>query len=668
MCGIAGKLNLVQREPIEVESLASMLSMIRHRGPDELGVYLDDQVGLGSARLSIIDLAGGQQPIHNEDLSIWIVFNGEIFNYLELRAELEAAGHRFYTQTDTEVIVHLYEERGPGCVAALNGQFAIALWDLRRRELLLMRDRLGIRPIYYTQAKGRLLFASEIKALLVDASVQAELDDEALAQVFTFWTTLAPRSIFRGITTVPPGHMLRARNGNVTVEPYWQLSYATPVDTRTNVEDAAIELRELLVDATRLRLRADVPVGAYLSGGLDSSATAALIRRYTDRHLRTFGISFTDPAYDEAQHQARLSQYLSTEHSQVVCAPEDITRVFSEVVWHAEMPLLRTSPAPMFLLSGLVHQHGFKVVVTGEGADEIAAGYGIFKEAKIRRFWARQPGSTLRPQLLRRLYPYIGRLSQENDAYLRAFFGQGLSHTEDLFYSHRLRWRNTARCQRFFSAELRDALGQYNPLDELATALPAGFAEWNSLGQAQYLETAIFMSEYLLSSQGDRMTAAHSVEGRYPFLDHRVVEFCAHLPPSLKLRGLEEKYVLRRAVADLLPQDILERPKQPYRAPIAQSFFGPGENGYVAELLSPRALQHAGCFEPTAVARLIQKGQRGMPLGEGDQMALVGILSVQLLYQLFVSGFQPRPPLKKSDMLVCLGPRIEYDRLNAPTQ
>ncbi|OGO04518.1 MAG: asparagine synthase (glutamine-hydrolyzing), partial [Chloroflexi bacterium RBG_13_56_8] len=346
MCGIVGKFNLSQREPVDVESLAQMLGMIRHRGPDEFGVYLDDQIGLGNARLSIIDLTGGQQPIHNEDESIWIVFNGEIFNYLELRSDLEAAGHHFTTLTDTEVIVHLYEEQGPKCVEALNGQFAIALWDRRRRELYLMRDRLGIRPIYYTQAEGRLLFASEVKALFADPSVHAELDEEALAQAFTFWTTLAPRSIFRDILTVPPGHILRAKEGRVTVEPYWHLDFSTPTpsERQPRVEDAAAELRELLVDATRLCLRADVPVGAYLSGGLDSSATCALVRRYTDRHLQTFGIGFSDSAFDEAQHQMRLSQYLSTEHGQVHCTAEDIMRVFPEVVWHAEMPLLRTAP------------------------------------------------------------------------------------------------------------------------------------------------------------------------------------------------------------------------------------------------------------------------------------------------------------------------------------
>jgi len=653
VCGIVGKLNLTQQEPVSVESLAAMLGMIRHRGPDQFGVYVDDTIGLGSARLSIIDLASGQQPIHNEDETIWLVFNGEIFNYLELRASLEARGHRFYTQTDTEVIVHLYEDRGPEFVQALNGQFAIALWDRSRRELLLVRDRLGIRPIYYVLAGGRLLFGSEVKALLADPSVSTEIDREALAQIFTLWATVSPRSIFCGIKTIPPGHMLRVRDGQIAVERYWSLDFSASEESFASLDEAASALRELLIDATRLRLRADVPVGAYLSGGLDSSTTAMLIRRYTGRRLRTFGVGFSDPAFDETPHQMRMRDYLSTEHSQIHCTPVDIGRVLPEVVWHAEMPLLRTSPAPMFLLSDLVHRHDFKVVLTGEGADEILAGYNIFKEAAIRRFWARRPDSLLRPQLLRRLYPYVGRLGQGGDAYLRAFFGQGLTETDDPFYSHRVRWRNTSRCRRFLSADVRCALADYDPLAELGATLPPGFADWGPLPQAQYLEITIFLAGYLLSSQGDRMTMAHSVEGRYPFLDHRVVEFCVRLPARFKLLGLQEKRVLKRAMSDLLPDAVVARPKQPYRAPIRPSFFGPDAPDYVGECTTPTALREAGCFAPAPVGRLLVKCRRGLPLGETDEMALVGILSTQLLHRDLLSRFGRRPPVPVEDLFVC---------------
>lgn len=659
MCGIVGKLNLeTGRPPVTAEEMARMLAMIRHRGPDEFGAYVDGQIGLGNARLSIIDLAGGRQPIHNEDGSLWIVYNGEVFNYPELRRELEAAGHRFYTDTDTEVIVHLYEERGADFVTALNGQFALALWDNRRRELMLARDRVGIRPLYYATVAGRLLFASEVKALLADPLLEPRLSLPALAEAFTFWTTLSPHSAFEGIVTLPPGHLLRVRDGRLTLQRYWALDYTVDANAAP-LDEAADELRDLLTDAARIRLRADVPVGVYLSGGLDSSTTATLVKQYAGRRLRTFGIAFSDAAYDERDHQAAMVRHLDTEHSQVECAAADVAADFPEVVWHAEMPLLRTSPAPMYRLSGLVHDHDFKVVLTGEGADEILGGYNIFKEARLRRFWARRPDSALRPQLLGQLYPYVGRLAQENPSYLQAFFGQGLADTDDPFYSHRLRWRNTARCQRFFAPEVAAATAGLDPLAGLAAQLPAAFGRWDPLAQAQYLETTIFMSEYLLSSQGDRMAMAHSVEGRYPFLDYRVIEFCGRLPARYKLAGLREKAILKRAMAGLLPDSIVRRPKQPYRAPIASAFLGAGAPDYVRELLSPEAVRTVGLFSPGAVERLYAKAGRGLPLSEGDEMALVGILSTQLLQQRFVADFCPAPPLAREELFVCTGQPAE---------
>ena len=333
-----------------------------------------------------------------------------------------------------------------------------------------------------------------------------------------------------------------------------------------------------------------------------------------------------------------------TDHSLITCSDADIGACFPDVVWHAEMPVLRTSPAPMFLLSGLVRQHGFKVVLTGEGADEVLAGYNIFKEAKVRRFWARQPDSPWRPLLLHRLYPYVGTLGRSSDAYLRAFFGQGLAETESPHYSHFIRWRNTSRLWGLFSSSQRAAIGEYDPVAEFQTHLDGDFRRWSGLAQAQYIEITIFMSEYLLSSQGDRMTAAHSVEGRYPFLDHRVLEFCAQLPPYLKLRGLQEKYLLKRAVRDILPPIVWQRPKQPYRAPIGESFFGGPEGDpqpYVEEMLSAEQVQETGYFDPRKVDLLVRKAHR-QRLGEVDQMAVAGVLSVQLLDHLFGRGFRPR--------------------------
>jgi asparagine synthase (glutamine-hydrolysing) len=670
MCGIVGVVNLTSDRPVEEAALRQMLGMIRHRGPDQFGLLLDQGVGLGNARLSIIDLSTGQQPIGNEDGSRWIVYNGEMFNYVEVRPELEAGGHQFTTTSDTEVVLHLYEEHGPDCVRRINGQFAFAIWDREERSLFLARDRVGIRPLYYTVQDGTLLFASEIKALLVDPRVDAALDPVALGQIFTFWSPLSPRTPFRGIFTLPPGHTLQVRAGDRALPSprrYWAPSFpAEGTASDRSVEEAAEELRELLIDATRIRLRADVPVGAYLSGGLDSSTTSAIIRNYTGSHLETFAITFSDPAFDESAFQRQVADHIGTDHNVVHVTHRDIGRALPDAVWYAETPLMRTSPVPMFLLSDLVHRSGFKVVMTGEGADEFLGGYNVYKEALVRRFWARNPDSEFRPLLLQRLYPYIGDLERAG-GYLRAFFGQGLEDVDAPDYSHAIRWRNTRRTQRFFSADLEAAMGERPgvPIDEVE--LPDDFSRWGLLARAQYLEITIFLSEYLLSSQGDRMMAAHAVEGRMPFLDHRVIAFANGLPPRLKLRGLTEKFVLKRAAEDLVPEEIWRRPKRPYRAPIHASLFPEGRPlDYVAQLLSPDVVAAFGYFNPAMVRALRTKIERGRPASESDDMALIGILTTQLVHRQFVEHFRRVPSIGDGDdvKVVRLGknwPRINTD-------
>ncbi len=639
MCGIVGIVNPAGGGPVEAGVLRCMLGTIRHRGPDEFGIYRDDHAGLGSARLSIIDLSGGSQPIGNEDGRLWIVFNGEIFNYPELRSELEARGHRFSTHTDTEVILHLYEDFGPECLGRLNGQFAIAIWDKDKRELFLARDRLGIRPLFYAVRNGRLVFGSEIKSLLATPWVHAEIDSASLRQVFTYWSTLTPRTAFREIYEIPPAHYALARAGALTIVRYWELDFMPEPDGGRAEEEYREELESLLIDACRLRLRADVPVGAYLSGGLDSSLTTAMVRRHAGNRLDTFSIAFENSEFDESTFQLRMAGYLGTDHRVVRCTHADIAQVFPEVVRHAETPILRTAPAPLFLLSKLVRDHGLKVVLTGEGADEILGGYDIFKEMKIRRFWARRPKSRLRPLLLRRLYPDIGALGAAGDAYLGAFFGRGLGDTDDPFYSHALRWRNTARCLRFLADDGRE----HRPFHD-DIVLPDGFRQWPPLGQAQYLETTIFLSQYLLSSQGDRVAMAHSVEGRHPFLDYRVVEFAGRMPPRLKMRGLTEKFLLRQIGRRMLPPEIWQRPKRPYRAPVHRSFF-PDTPAYVTDLLSERDLASAGIFRTEAVRQLVHKARGGARLSEVEDMALAGIISTQLLHRQFVRDFRAQPLL-----------------------
>jgi asparagine synthase (glutamine-hydrolysing) len=659
MCGIAGILNCRPGFSPREDQLRQMLAMIRHRGPDQFGIYLDEQVGLGSARLSIIDLSKGQQPIGNEDGTLWIVFNGEIFNYLELRPELQARGHRFATETDTEVLLHLYEEYGPACLSRLNGQFAFAIWNSREKSLFLGRDRLGVRPLYYTQTDGALIFGSEMKAVLSDPRVSAEIDPVALDQVFTYWSAIAPRTIFRGLNELLPGHYLLANPGGITVTKYWQLNFEPQ---SYSAADCLDEFRALLTDAARIRLRADVPVGAYLSGGLDSSIIAALIR-HAGNHLDTFSISFSDPRFDESPYQRQMADFLGTEHQVVYATHADIGQVFPEVIWHTETPLLRTAPAPMFLLSKLVRDSRFKVVLTGEGADEFLGGYDIFKEAKVRRFWASQPDSKWRSRLLARLYPDI-ELSSSN-AFLAAFFREGLSDTDAPDYSHALRWRNGRRARRFFSNELRQAVESGLTKEVHCIDYPQNFMKWGPLERGQYLEASIFMSNYLLSSQGDRVAMAHSVEGRFPFLDYRLVEFCGRLPSNLKLRGLTEKYLLKKLGGELLPTEIWQRRKRPYRAPIHRSFFNDRTPEYVRERLAAKQITATGLFEPTAVTQLVNKIDRGLPIRETDDMALAGIISTQLVHHQFVEDFQTRPPLSaRDDVKVCRGSQYELQPTN----
>jgi asparagine synthase (glutamine-hydrolysing) len=652
MCGIVGVVNLYESAPVPVEILRQMLGMIRHRGPDEFGLYRDEWANLGNARLSVIDLGGGQQPICNEDETLWIVFNGEIFNYPELRPDLEARGHRFKTDCDTEVILHLYEEYGPECLNYLNGQFAIALWDTRDRTLFLARDRMGVRPLFYTLCNRQLIFGSELKTLLAHPHVTATIDPDALAQVFTFWGVQSPNTIFSGLHTLPPAHYLMLKGGQITIQPYWELDFAVDSEGSNSegfkgdaskihktTQDYLDEFEHLMIDATLIRLRADVPVAAYLSGGLDSSTTTAIIRKYSQNPLDTFSIAFSDPEFDESIFQQRMASLLGTDHQVVQCTQPDIGEVFPEVIWHMETPTLRTAPAPMFLLSRLVHQHGLKVVLTGEGADEILGGYDIFKEMAIRRFWAKQPDSQMRPALLRRLYPEISQLGSSSGSFVSAFFKKNLTETDSNYYSHWSRWSNTGRLQRLLLQQPSDAFEHWI---EDRVPIPAKFKSWSSLAQAQYLEMVTFLAPYLLSSQGDRMGMANSIEGRFPFLDYRVVEFCNRLPAQLKLRGLNEKWLLRQLASKLLPPDIWQRRKRPYRAPIHRSFFHVNTPEYVSDLLSDAAIKRAGLFNPLAIAQLVRKCESGRPLSETDDMAIAGVISSQLVHQMFVSEFSSR--------------------------
>jgi len=642
MCGIAGIHPGSARTP-DPDLLLAMAGELGHRGPDGVGLYLDPGMGMVNTRLSIIDLAGGDQPIGSEDGRYWVIQNGEIYNHPELRLELEARGHRFRTDSDTEVIVHAYEEWGPDCLDRFNGPFALAVWDRQERSLFLARDRFGVRPLFIARFGQELVFGSEAKAILRHPGARRELDPVGLVDTFTLWAPLPDRTAFCGIRELPPGHWLRVGPGNEQVEhAWWDLRFAPPGGQRRESEDdLAAELATLLEDATRLRLRADVPVGAYLSGGLDSSAIATLARRIGGDRLHCFGIGFTDPRFDETVHQDRMVASLGCVFHRTTISPSDIARLFPEVVTLAEKPLLRTAPAPMLALSTLVRDQGFKVVLTGEGADEIFAGYDLFRESQIRRFWAREPRSLARPRLFERIYPWLSRSATSAPGFTRQFFGQGLTDTQDPLYSHRIRFGTTTRLLRLLDPALLNAVAPADaPTTRLLGRLPEEFGSFSDLAKAQYLEIATFLQGYLLHSQGDRMLMGRSVEGRFPFLDHRIAQFAAALPDAMRLRGLRDKRILRRAMGPLLPVDIVGRPKRPYRAPALAAFVGPAAPAYVAELLEPSRLAATGVFAGRAVGLLWDKCRRSGKDGvsEMDEMALLGVLSIQLLHARMVQN------------------------------
>lgn len=636
MCGIAGVVSFA-RAP-EVDLVTRMLTRLQHRGPDGCGIYRNRHVTLGHVRLAIIDVAGGHQPMSSDDGSVWLTFNGEIFNYVELRHELAALGHTFRTASDTEVVIHAWQEWREGCFSRFNGQWALAIWEEGPERLTLSRDRLGVRPLYFTHHAGRFVFASEVKAIFADPSIPRALDPKGLAETMTFWSTVAPRTVFTGIEQLPPGHLAVISDGSHRISRYWEPEFPPRADEPSqDLEVNSATLRARLVEAVRLRfLRSDVPVGAYLSGGIDSAITAAVIARYTDAPMHTFSLRFADADFDEGHHQRAMVDQLGTEHHEIVVDAHDIGSVFPDVVRHMETPVLRAAPAPMFLLSGLARDHGIKVVVTGEGADEMFAGYDIFREARLRAFLARDPQSSLRPRALEMLYPWMTRAPGQAPAFAQEFFGRQLDVADPAF-SHRPRWEATSR---LLSMAVAPVGGWPDVTRDLIDAMPPEHASWDPLSRAQWLEMSTLLPGYILASQGDRVLMGHSVEGRFPFLDRDVVDLAVTMPSRHKLLGLDEKHILKKAFADLLPRSILDRPKQPYRSPDAASFVADGAATWVADVTSPDEVAAAGVFEPRAVEALVAKCRRtrGIRMSNTDNMRLLAVLSTQLIHRQFIVG------------------------------
>ena len=641
MCGIVGFVD--RRHAPDPALLRRMTATLQHRGPDGFGVRVEGAAALGHSRLAIIDLSSGDQPMADPSGRWWLVFNGEIFNYLELRAELEADGHRFHTTSDTEVLLRMLMLHGPDALPRLNGQFAIALWDAKARSLLLARDRFGIRPLNYWRGEGLFAFASEIKALFAHPEIPREIDRESLLQLFRYWTPLPGRTAFAGIHELKPGHWARLdADGGWHEERWWRFPFGAVEPSRLGPDEAAEAVRETLRRATSLRLRADVPVGAYVSGGIDSSLLAALIKD-ENPGMHTFSIRFTDQVFDESRFQDLMVKQLGSRHHTVEVSGADIAAAFPRLVRHSEKPVLRTAPTPLMLLAAKVREVGVKVVLTGEGADEVMAGYDLFKDAKIRHWWARRPDSRLRPLLLTRLYPTSPLLARAGRAdYLHQYYGRWIHDPSDRGFSHRPRWETTLGVlDNFLQPEPAALLaGVENWDEEYLGALPPAFDGWDWLDRAQLVESETLLAGYLLSSQGDRPAMAHSVEGRFPYLDPDFAQLAASLPWQQRLPVLHEKETLKRAARGVLPAAILDRPKQPYMAPDAPSFFGDDAPEWVGEMLADSRLSGYGLFDPRAVSTLTAKmrRRRGAQIGFRDNMLLVGILSTQLLVHSFIES------------------------------
>ncbi len=654
MCGICGVLALAGSLRLPPRAAERMIGVIRHRGPDEFGGWCGDSIFMGHARLSIIDPQGGQQPLSSGDGRCHITYNGEVFNYIELAAELEKLGHVFRTRSDTEVIVQAYLEWGPRCVDHFNGQFAFALWDEREQTLFMARDRFGICPLFVAVHDNNLLFASEIKSLKAYPGTDFTLDPAGMAEVLSYWANPAPGTCFSGVTQLPAGHyavVRRQRRGAAAahglpdcldVQRYWTPQFL-PADRdcrhvpEGERREMAEGLREKLDRATSLRLRADVPVGTYLSGGLDSSVVTAIAHGIASGKLSSYGLGFAEASFDERRWQEMMSSRLGIRLNTVDIDGDELSSRFREIFWHTEAPLSRSAPAPLSALSRRVHDSGCKVVLTGEGADEVLVGYNIFREAKVRRFWQRDPDSTRRPELFTRLYPHAEKPPL---GFLRSFYGKGLDDIADPLYSHRPRWRNMSAAG-FLSAEARAAFAAGGSEERLLASLPDEFATWGPVARAQYLEMTIFMSGYLLSSQGDRMLMANSVEGRFPYLDHELAEYAAGIPASVKLQSLREKALFKDSVRDLVPAEIIARPKFPYRAPGNGSFSTDQGAQMVQEFLID---DESGwdLWQRSKVLALVDKWRAGRLSSTRDDQSFLAVLGGRMLQADFGRDFEQR--------------------------
>lgn len=598
MCGICGVVSRNNEMPVRETLLCHMNDTMQHRGPDDAGHYLDQQAGLAMRRLSIVDLATGDQPIANEDGSIWIVFNGEIYNQLEIRRRLEQKGHIFATQSDTEVIVHAYEEYGDDCVQHLNGMFGFAIWDKKRRRLFIARDRLGIKPIYYHLSPTHLIFGSELKAVIAHPDTPRDIDFNALDQFLTLEYIPSPRTIFKDVHKLPPGHRLILENGELRLEKYWDIAFQP---TQRSDEAYVEALTELIRDAVKIRLMADVPLGAFLSGGIDSSTIVSFMSEVSDLPVRTFSIGFGDPTYNELPYARMVAQAYGTQHHEEFLEP-NITDLVLRLVSHFDEPFGDFSIFPTFLVSEVARRF-VKVTLSGDGGDEIFAGYDSYVAQRMdRRLYGRLPTflrqSTL-PRFMNMIPPQPAKKGLINKT-KRFVEGGALppawQHTRWMMFMHQ------ADKNKLYSPDVKAALNGSGP-GQLIERYFAQAAQADSLAQQQFVDVKTYLVDDILTKV-DRMSMAASLEARVPLLDHRIVEFALNLPPHLKLNGNETKAILRRVMEPRLPRAVLDKPKEGFSIPL-KHWLRHELRPLMMDLLAPDTIKQRGYFAPEQVAQWV---------------------------------------------------------------
>lgn len=632
MCGIAG---IVAREHLDQgdqSRAAAMRDVIAHRGPDDAGLFVDEQAALAHRRLSIVDLAAGHQPLANETGQVWIVFNGEVYNHADIRPVLEAAGHQYKTRCDTETLLHAYEQWGDGCVERFRGMFAFAIWDAPRRRLLLARDRMGVKPLYWTRVGDRLLFASEIKSILASGLVRAEANDAALPELLGARYLSGSETLFKGVHRLAPGHTLVFQDGAITIRQYWDVPVGVPnpeVD-RLSEREAVARFRELLDEAVRIRLMADVPLGMFLSGGLDSSAIAALMAGMIDRPLQTFSVAFKQRAFSELDYARQVSTAIRADAHEIVIDDQDFFGALPRLIWHEDEPVAHPSSVPLYFVSALAARH-VKVVLTGEGSDELLAGYGKYPRALAN--WRAGGAYGVVPEAVRGWVAnsVVPRLPGRLARYAKRSFLSMPRTPEAMFFDNFAAiglQRQSALLSPAFAATSTPARA-YGP-SRVFFDTPNGGS--TMLDRLLYTDLKTYLVELLMKQ--DQMSMAASLESRVPFLDHHLVEFAAALPPRLKLRGFKTKWILREAVRHLLPPEILTRKKMGFPVPFGL-WMRQGWQGVARDVLLDRRTRERGIIAPAAVEQLLAAHVEGRQDGAD---AIWSLMNLELWYRTFIDG------------------------------